>query len=77
MDRQKSVLIDCLCRKGIALSRLYMLSKYSNEQDKSVTLEDIGNVWLDLLKFVDVNDSKVFIYKIHIIIKFSYLSNNN
>lgn len=59
MDRQKSVLIDCLCRKGIALCRLYMLSNYSSEQEKSVTTEEIGNVWLDLLKFVDVNDSKV------------------
>lgn len=61
MDRQKSALIDCLCRKGIALCRLFLLSKHVNEE-KSITLEEIGAVWLDLLKFVDVNDAKVTSY---------------
>lgn len=59
MDRQKNVLIDCLCRKGIALCRLYLLLKHSNEEEKSISLDEIGGVWLNLLKFVDVNDSKV------------------
>lgn len=59
MDRQKSVLIDCLCRKGIALCRLYLLVKHSNPEEKEISLEEIESVWVNLLKFVDVNDSKV------------------
>lgn len=65
MERQKTVLLDCLCRKGIALCKLYLLNKSSEGAEKSATLNDISDVWKTLLKFVDPNDLKVTPYHIN------------
>lgn len=59
MDRQRIVLVDALCRKGIALCRLYLMQQLSSDAENTVELETISNVWLNLLKFIDVNDPKV------------------
>lgn len=61
MERQRNVLQDCLCRKGIALCKLHLLSKSGSEDsaEKSDTLNNISDVWRTLLKYVDPNDTKV------------------
>lgn len=57
MERQKNVLIDCLCRKGIALSKLYLYDV--NEKENAKLWDEVSAVWKNLLKFIDPNDSKV------------------
>lgn len=54
MERQKTAIIDCLCRKGIALCRLYLM-----ETEKNFEFDDIITVWNTLLKFNDPSDAKV------------------
>lgn len=54
MDRQKTVYIDCLARKGIANCRLYLISS-----EDPTRMENITTIWKSLLQFVDPNDSKV------------------
>lgn len=63
MERQKNVLLDCLCRKGIAFCKSYL---YGANENKAKLLEEIMTVWRNLLKFVDPSDSKV--YKLHLIL---------
>lgn len=54
MEQQKNVYLECLARKGIALCRIHLLSENADAQ-----LQDIGNVWKSLLKFIDPSDAKV------------------
>lgn len=56
MDQQRAVFLECLCRKGIALCRLYLLEEKNEE-----VLENISKLWKTLAKFVDPTDSKVTI----------------
>lgn len=62
MERQKNVMIEALVRQGAALCRVFMAS----EEEKigngdQVTLQQIDEVWLKLLRFADSNDIKVLI----------------
>lgn len=61
MERQRNVLVDCLCRKGITMCKLYMLNKESADESKVKLklLEEITVLWRNMLKFVDPNDNKV------------------
>lgn len=63
MDRQKSVIIEALGRQGAALCRLFM----ANTEEKvgngdQVTLQEIDDVWLHLLRFADLSDIKATSY---------------
>ncbi|CAH0562147.1 unnamed protein product [Brassicogethes aeneus] len=53
MEQQKSLYIECLSRKGIALCRL------NGENKESDNLDSIKSIWRTLLKFSDTSDSKV------------------
>ncbi|KAF7287504.1 hypothetical protein GWI33_001464 [Rhynchophorus ferrugineus] len=54
MEQQKNVYLECLARKGIALCRIHTLSEGGDTK-----MQDIGNAWKALLKFVDPSDAKV------------------
>lgn len=59
MERQKNVLVDALCNKGIAMCRIYQMSLLKLDEDQGqqkVTLDDISEMWRTLLKFVDPCD---------------------
>lgn len=63
MEKQKSMVIECLAHKGIVSCRLYQLMNSQVNgivtSDKSVSLDDISKIWRALLMFVDPSDSKV------------------
>lgn len=54
MDNQKKNLLEALAKKGIAIAKLCILD--NNVEDR---LEDIDNVYTEIIKFVDASDSKV------------------
>ncbi|XP_023302726.2 tripeptidyl-peptidase 2 [Lucilia cuprina] len=54
MDNQRKNLLEALTKKGIAVAKLCVLDK--NVKDR---LEDIDNVYTEIIKFVDASDSKV------------------
>ncbi|XP_044257538.1 tripeptidyl-peptidase 2 isoform X2 [Tribolium madens] len=53
MDQKRTIYLECLCRKGIILCRLYKL------EEKEDYLERIAGIWKSLVRFVDPNDAKV------------------
>jgi hypothetical protein len=55
MDQKKNIYLECLCRKGIALCRLYFLE----ETNKTEILESVSKIWKSFVRFVDPSDSKV------------------
>lgn len=75
MEQQKAVLVEALCRKGSAMCRIYTITNAAasngeeeDEQEElstfahiTVSLESIDNVWRDVLRFTDTNDTKVYI----------------
>jgi hypothetical protein len=75
MEQQKAVLVEALCRKGSAMCRIYTITNAAasngeeeDEQEElstfahiAVSLESIDNVWRDVLRFTDTNDTKVCI----------------
>ncbi|PSN55100.1 hypothetical protein C0J52_01886, partial [Blattella germanica] len=66
MERQKAALIEALSRKGSAMCRIYTINAATGKAGEgdgqssgSITMDSIDNVWREVLKFTDVNDSKV------------------
>lgn len=57
MDKSKSQLLEVLSKKGIALCDLYQSSANAEEADQ--TLEEITNVYNEIVKFVEPSDTKV------------------
>lgn len=67
--------MEALCRKGSAMCRIYTImnaaASEGEEEDEQedlstdapieVSLESIDNVWRDVLRFTDTNDTKVYI----------------
>lgn len=64
MERLKNTLVEALCRKGAAASRLF-LSKgksESGDSEANITLDSIDEIWLNVLKFIEPNDFKTLGY---------------
>jgi hypothetical protein len=75
MEQQKAALVEALSRKGSAMCRIYTIwnadaSKELEDDEQEelaaialleVSLESIDNVWREVLRFTDTNDTKVYI----------------
>lgn len=61
MDKNKTMLLEALCKRGIALCRLHIYQQdYEGDGDnKDGIREQIMAVWDDVLKFTEPTDTKV------------------
>lgn len=54
MDKQRNYYLEALVKKGIALIKLAILEDKVNER-----LSEIDEIYLDIMKFTEITDSKV------------------
>lgn len=54
MDKQRNNLLEALTKTGIAIAKLATLENNVKEH-----LEELDNIYMEIIKFVDANDSKV------------------
>lgn len=60
MDKQKQQLLEAYVKKSTVLGKLSLINELQQETSEVVNLnEDFDNLMLDMMKFVDFNDSKV------------------
>ncbi|KAG5677346.1 hypothetical protein PVAND_007111 [Polypedilum vanderplanki] len=62
MDKQKLQLLEAYVKKSVAIGKLAMIK--SLEQDISETDEDLDNLLIEIMKFVDINDPKYLLLPI-------------
>ncbi len=57
MEKSRSQLLEALSKKGMALCEMY--HSHDTSEDAAETLEEIRNVYNEIVKFVEPSDSKV------------------
>lgn len=60
-DKEKACLVDAFVNKVVALVKLHLISaaESDNEENKSVLLKDILEVYTEAGKYIEITDSKV------------------
>ena len=59
MNSNKTALIESLGRKGCAMAQFYILFGELTNDDVTINLQSIDEVWLNILKYIDSQDVKV------------------
>lgn len=55
MDKQKSCLLEAFVRKGVALSKLYLIG----EDDEESPIDELNTIYIEIGKLIDYTDLKV------------------
>lgn len=59
MDKQKSLLVEALVKKGCAYSRLYIHTRKRGETEAAMHLSTVTQIWNDVQKYAEATDNKV------------------
>lgn len=61
MDKQKSQLLEAYMKKTIAMGKLIMIKNLEQEPTQEAQVDDeLDNILIEVMKFIDFNDPKVF-----------------
>lgn len=59
MDKQKQQLLEAYLKKAVIVGKQLMMQNLQQESSEAQTSDDLDNIMLEMMKFVDVNDVKV------------------
>jgi tripeptidyl-peptidase-2 len=59
MDKQKSQLLEAYMKKTIAMGKLIMIRNLEQETQEAQTDDELDNILVEVMKFIDFNDPKV------------------
>lgn len=63
MDKQKSQLLEAYMKKAVACGKLFMIKNHEQEESIPEPDNELDNLMVEMMKFVDFNDPKVLILK--------------
>lgn len=61
MEKQKQWLIELLVKVGVAQADTILLERQSGESSSDVTVDQLNKTYVELCKWVDVADNKVWL----------------
>lgn len=62
MDKQKQQLLEAYVKKAVVLGKLSLINDQRQETSEAATADELDNFMVEVMKFVDFNDSKVSKY---------------
>lgn len=66
MDKQKNLLMEAFVRKGVAISKVYVIDKIQSKEFNKETelLDELEGIYMEIGKFIDLSDLKIIPFSV-------------